>query len=80
MSETIGIRDLYDKLVVQGEILNEIRTMSAVQQVKIDQLEGRDGDQEHRMRSIERRLYAIPSAAVVISVLSLVLGVWGKIQ
>lgn len=78
--ETIGFRDLYDKLVAQGEVLHEIRTMTAVQQLRLEKLEGEDQDQEARIRAIERRLYAIPSAAVIISVLSLVVGAWDRVS
>jgi hypothetical protein len=76
--ETIGFRDLYDKLVSQGDVLHEIRTMTAVQQVRLEALEREDLDRETRLRAVERRLYAIPSAAVIISVMSLVLEFWRK--
>jgi hypothetical protein len=78
--ETIGFRDLYDKLVAQGEVLNEIRTMTAVQQVRLETLEREDQDQEARVRAIERRLYAIPSAAVIISLGSLIVAAWEKVS
>jgi hypothetical protein len=78
--ETIGFRDLYDKLVAQGEVLNEIRTMTAVQQIRLETLEREDQDQEARVRAIERRLYAIPSAAVVISLGSLIVAAWEKVS
>lgn len=67
----IGLAEIYNTLIeVKGSVGTLVEQQGATSK--------RGDDQESRLRDLERRVWAIPSFAVLVSLVSLAVAVWSK--
>lgn len=74
----VTLGDVWEELKEQKEILNTILSRLDVMTNNANNQGERIGDHEKRLRELERRVWALPSAATVIAVVSLVWSIFRK--
>ena len=74
----VTLGDVWDELREQKEILNTILSRLDVMTNNATNQGERIGDHEKRLRELERRVWALPSVATVIAVVSLLWNLWKK--
>ena len=74
----VTLGDVWEELKEQKEILNTILSRLDVMTNNANNQGERIGDHEKRLRELERRVWALPSAATVIAVISLAWSIFRK--
>lgn len=73
----IGAREIYDKLILVGGQVNDLRTEIRLVQQDISELKRDLAEYKDRLRTVERRVWAIPSASTIIATVALLVTLYG---
>jgi len=69
----IGAREIYDKVVQVGGQINGVHADVRLMEQTINELKQDLAEYKDRLRSVERRVWAIPSASTIIAAVALIL-------
>lgn len=73
----IGAREIYDKVVEVGGHVTDLRTELRLVQQDVIELKQDLAEYKDRLRSVERRVWAIPSASTIIATVALLITLYG---